>query len=76
MVQWEYAEVWYEQKMMAVRVVVNTFSLRGNNQQEHSGKEWGNVLARMGAEGWELVSVMASPTGTHQYWYYFKRPIA
>jgi len=52
------------------------YSAKGHSQQEFGGKEWPNVLARMGGEGWELVSVMASPTGLHQYWYYFKRPLS
>lgn len=76
MSQWEYSEVWYEQKPIGGQVVVNVFSARGNSQQKHNLSDWAKVFAQKGASGWELVGVMASPTGTHQYWYYFKRPIS
>lgn len=76
MTQWEYAELWYEQKPASVRILLQVFSIRGQEQHEFAGHEWAGLLARMGGEGWELVGVLASPTGLHQYWYYFKRPIS
>jgi hypothetical protein len=35
---------------------------------------WPKTLAWLGAEGWELVGVAASPDGDQELW--FKRPLA
>lgn len=69
--QWEYSEVWYTPEGVAV----NTFSVRGNSKQQYELHEWASVLSQLGGAGWELVSVLASPSG-NQYWYYFKRSVA
>jgi hypothetical protein len=36
---------------------------------------WPQTLAQLGADGWELVSITASPMGVHEYYFYFKRPL-
>ena len=37
--------------------------------------EWHGLLARYGEEGWELINCTGAPTGIHEYYFYFKRPI-
>ena len=48
----------------------------GKGTQVFPITEWEGVFVRLGADGWELVSTLASPMGIHEYWYYFKRPVA
>lgn len=65
MTKWEYCEVhWHEEG------VTITLPQVGNEHvaQQFETTEWHNVLARLGMEGWELVSMLPD------YWYYFKRP--
>ncbi|MBN1150545.1 hypothetical protein JXA84_04915 [candidate division WOR-3 bacterium] len=69
MSKWEYAEIWYQQK-----ITVKVFSSKGHTHQEYEEVQWPDILSRMGEEGWEMVSVIGSPNGM-QYWYYFKRPV-
>jgi hypothetical protein len=38
-------------------------------------QNWPQLLAKLGADGWELVSTTASPVGVHEYYFYFKRPL-
>lgn len=69
--RWEYAEVtWTPQK-----VSLNFFTLQGTQQHVLPVSNWGATFAQLGREGWELVSAIVSPTGVHEYWYYFKRPV-
>jgi hypothetical protein len=67
MTKWEYCEVhWHQQG-----VTVTMPQPSGKHVVQQSGtSEWHNVLARLGAEGWELVNVIGP-----DYWYYFKRPL-
>jgi len=39
-----------------------------------SPSEWYSLLARLGEEGWEMISCTGAPTGIHEYYFYFKRP--
>lgn len=71
MTRWEYCEVWWQTQ----GVLVNFFTPNGTNEHRFPSNQWPSAFARLGAEGWELVSMMASPTGVHEYWYYFKRPM-
>lgn len=71
MTQWEYCEVWWEPNQISV----NVYSRNGITQQKHDPSEWPTVLAQLGADGWELTGVLPSSAGTHEYWYYFKRPL-
>ena len=67
MTKWEYCEVqWHQQAVTVTRV--GTKSPQAT--QSYNPAEWHSVLARLGEEGWELVSVLAP-----DYWYYFKRPL-
>lgn len=72
MTKWDYAEAAWQPS--GVRVTF--FSAQGDQVHTFAPAQWGGVLARLGGDGWELVSVMASPTGIHEYWYYFKKPQA
>ena len=68
---WHYCELHWQ----ASGIVVSEGDRDGRHRrQEYQASETLLALARLGAEGWELVSILASPKGIHEYWYYFKRP--
>ncbi len=69
--RWEYCEVWWQPQS----VLVNVFTPQGARQQRFPTEEWPTAFANLGADGWELVTAMSSPTAIHEYWYYFKRPL-
>ena len=71
MSRWEYCEVWWEPN----QITVNICNVGGSQEEKYESAEWFNVLAKLGDEGWELTGVLASPSGSQQYWYYFKRPM-
>jgi len=72
MQQWEYCEVAWTPKQVAI----NVYSSRENGTYEGVQKpeEWGALLSQLGADGWELVGVVQAKTANHSL-YYFKRPI-
>jgi hypothetical protein len=73
MTQWQYCELLWQPQ----GVTVTEMSPDGDHQiQTFAAQESPTVFARLGADGWELTCAMASPTGIHEYWYYFKRPVA
>jgi hypothetical protein len=69
MTKWEHCVVEWQPHQCSLTIY-------GKQPQVFSHVEWDSTFVRLGSEGWELVSTMASPTGVHEYWYYFKRPIA
>lgn len=71
MKRWEYCEVWWQPQ--GVSIVF--FRERGGETHKFPAEQWASLFARLGLDGWELVNTMASPTGVHEYWYYFKRPV-
>jgi hypothetical protein len=73
MTQWEYCELlWQPQE-----VTVTELRPDGDHQVRKFGSnDSPTVFARLGKEGWELTCCLCSPTGIHEYWYYFKRPVA
>lgn len=72
MLLWEYCEVAYTSK----QVIVHVYSSRDNGMYEGIQKpeEWGALLTQLGADGWELVSVVPTKPANHSL-YYFKRPV-
>lgn len=69
---WEYCEVGWTPKQITIHV----YSGRADGSYEGviQPKEWGGLLAQLGADGWELVGIV--PTRPANYTlYYFKRPI-
>ena len=72
MFQWEYCEVAYTPK----QVLIHVYSERDNGKYEGIQKpeEWGELLAQLGADGWELVGVVPTRPANHTL-YYFKRPL-
>jgi hypothetical protein len=52
-----------------------TLTVYGQGAQVFPITDWESVFMQLGEDGWELVSTLASPTGIHEYWYYFKRPV-
>ena len=72
MTRWEYCDVtWQEAGVTVTRCEVN-----GEPWAEtFDAPTWPELLARLGADGWEMVAAMASPLGIHEYYYYFKRPV-
>ncbi len=71
MSRWEYAEVSWQPH----QITLTFFTLQGANVHQTPPAQWPATLARLGLEGWELVSAIVSPTGVHEYWYYFKRQV-
>jgi hypothetical protein len=52
-----------------------TVTVYGQSARPFDLYDWDSEFAALGAEGWELVSVLANPSGAQEYWYYFKRPM-
>ena len=73
MTRWEYCEAVWQPEQVALTLpvpdeeAVPTF---------YPAAQWPQVLATLGADGWELVGCTASPVGAHEYYFYFKRPLA
>jgi hypothetical protein len=68
--RWQYCELHWR----AEGVTVKECDAYGQHKlQDHALADFHTVLALLGSEGWELVSVLGSPKGVHEYWYYFKR---
>jgi len=69
---WEYCEVGWTPK----RITIHVYSGRSDGSYEgvQEPKEWGSVLAQLGADGWELVGIVPTRPATHTL-YYFKRPL-
>jgi hypothetical protein len=68
MTKWQHCELWWQPHECSLWVF-------GQEQQRFPIADWQTVFARLGAEGWELVSTLADPSGAPQCWYYFKRPM-
>ena len=72
MTRWEYCDVNWQ----SVQVSVTRCEANGEPWTEtFDAQTWPELLARLGSDGWELVTGMTSPTGVHEYFFYFKRPI-
>ena len=69
---WEYCEVGWTPKQITIHV----YSGRSDGSYEgvQEPKEWGRLLAQLGADGWELVGVVPTRPANHTL-YYFKRPL-
>ena len=69
---WEYCEVAWTPK----QVIIHIYSAREEGRYEGvlQPKEWGTLLAQLGADGWELVGVLPTRPANHSL-YYFKRPL-
>jgi hypothetical protein len=72
MPQWEYCEVAWTPK----QVTIHVYSNRDNGMYEgvQPPEEWGALLTQLGAEGWELVSIVPARPASHTL-YYFKRAV-
>jgi predicted cupin superfamily sugar epimerase len=68
--RWEHAEVAWQPHQFTL----SFFMRDGARQHVLPTTQWASTFHQLGEEGWELVSTIASPTGVHEYWYYFKRP--
>jgi hypothetical protein len=69
---WEYCEVGWTPKQITIHVYSR--SSDGSYEGILESKEWGRLLAQLGADGWELVGVVPTRPATHTL-YYFKRPL-
>ena len=69
---WEYCEVAWTPKQIIVRVY--TQRDKGSYEGVMKPKEWGILLAQLGADGWELTGVVPTKPANHTL-YYSKRPI-
>jgi hypothetical protein len=72
MVRWEYCEL----RLTLTESTTFIYSPRGYEERKSPHKDWPKTMLDLGNEGWELVSVVVSASGAHEYWYYFKRPLA
>jgi hypothetical protein len=72
MLLWEYCEVAYTPKQIIVHIYSSGDAGMFEGIQNPEG--WGTLLAQLGSEGWELVSVIPTKPANHSL-YYFKRPI-
>jgi hypothetical protein len=71
--EWEYCElVW---KPEGISIIILNVS-ENQNVRNYDAKSFHKTIAQLGLDGWELTGVMSSPTGAHEYFYYFKRPIS
>ena len=69
---WEYCEVgWTPQQ-----ITIHVYSGRADGSYEgiQEPKEWGKLLAQLGADGWEMVGIVPGKPANHTL-YYFKRPM-
>jgi hypothetical protein len=71
MTRWEYADVTWQPDQVIVTTVED-----GDRPttETYPATEWPQLLAKLGYDGWEMVSCTASPVGAHEYYFYFKRP--
>jgi hypothetical protein len=70
--RWEYCDVtWRPDELIVTSCSVDEEPV----VETYDSINWPQVLAQMGADGWELVSTTASPVGVHEYYFYFKRPL-
>src|SRR5262249_46366083 len=73
MTRWEYCDATWQ----PTQVVLTHCTANGSPRvQTFDAEAWPQLLARLGADGWELVSTTAAPTGVHEYYFYFKRPLS
>jgi len=71
MTRWEYCEVTWQ----PAQVTVTSIPAYGELQTDtYPTTEWPQLLAKLGEDGWEMVSCTSSPVGAHEYYFYFKRP--
>lgn len=72
MKRWEYCDVTWQPE----QVVMTTCDATGAPRvKAYNAQDWPRLLAKLGADGWELVSTTSSPVGIHEYYFYFKRPL-
>jgi hypothetical protein len=72
MVCWEYCDVTWQPD----QIILTVPDANGPAKVEtFDSATWPQLLAQLGAEGWELVTTTASPVGIHEYYFYFKRPL-
>ena len=71
MTRWEYAEAFWS----PAQVTISFFSPAGAQEHKFPSAQWASMCGRLGAEGWEMVAAMPSPTPIQEYFYYFKRPL-
>jgi hypothetical protein len=72
MTRWEYCDVTWQPGQL----ILTTASVDDDPTVEtFDAATWPQLLAQLGADGWELVSTTASPMGVHEYYFYFKRPL-
>jgi hypothetical protein len=72
MTRWEYCDVTWQPHQ-----VILTMCSAGETPRVKAfeAQNWPQILAKLGADGWELVTTTASPVGIHEYYFYFKRPL-
>jgi hypothetical protein len=72
MTRWEYCDVTWQQAQVTVTLCAAGGTPR---VKTFEAQNWPQLLAKLGSDGWELVSTTASPVGMHEYYFYFKRPL-
>ena len=70
--RWEYCDVTWQPD----QVILTRCQPGGSpSTQRYNAEDWPHLLAKLGSDGWELVTTTASPMGIHEYYFYFKRPL-
>jgi hypothetical protein len=72
MTRWEYCDITWQ----TTEVTVTRCEANGEPWAESFDTQtWPQLLAKLGDDGWEMVTALVSPAGGHEYFFYFKRPV-
>ncbi len=71
MQRWEYCEV----RWVPDRITCSIYSAHGFERRSLESVLWGQLLADLGSQGWEMTGAISSPMQEHEYYFYFKRPL-
>jgi hypothetical protein len=73
MTRWAYCEaVWQPEQVSLTMPIADQEPV----PTTYPSQQWPQVMALLGADGWELIACTSSPVGMHEYYFYFKRPLA
>ncbi len=72
MQRWEYCEVTWNPDKISCSIC----SAHGLEKRSLETSSWEQLLANLGSDGWEMISMMPSPKQQHEYFFYFKRHLS
>ena len=72
MIKWEYCKIW---ELANSGTIVRLDYLNGTTQQ-FPKDSFGKLINSLGQEGWELINIVCTTTGSSAvHMYFFKRPL-